>query len=131
MRRLCMFGGLSLAACGAVLIFMLYGFGTMMDPAIQGTAREVAIWRAVVSEPAFYVGVVLIVVGGRFMVHDPTCSDSLGAIGGGVAGSRAKPAGPRACAGQRWSLARCMAIIAMIGLMLALTRLFVVWPADK
>jgi hypothetical protein len=130
MRRLCMFGGLSLAACGAFLIFMLYGFGTMMDPDIQGTAREVAVWRRVVSEPAFYVGVVLIIVGGRLMVHDPTRSDSLRA-NGGAAASRAKRAGPGARAGKRWSIGRCMVIIAMIGLMLALARLFVVWPTDK
>jgi hypothetical protein len=129
MRRLCMFGGLSLAAFGAFLVFMLYGFGTMIDPDIQGTAREVAIWREVVSGSTFSVGVVLIVVGGWLMVHDPTRSNRLGAIVGGVAGPRDQPAGPGARAEQRWTLGRCMVIIAMIGLMLAVARLFVRWPA--
>jgi hypothetical protein len=129
MRRLCMFGGLSLAAFGAFLVLMLYGFGTMMGPDIQGTAREVTIWRGVVCEPMFYAGVVLIVVGGWLMVHDPTRSHRLGAIVGGVAGPREQPAGPGARAEQRWTLGRCMVIIAMIGLMLAVARLFVRWPA--
>ncbi len=71
MRRLCMFGGLFLAACGAFLIFMLYGFGTMMDPRIEGAAREAAIWRKVVSEPTFPLGLILIVGGGWLMFYKP------------------------------------------------------------
>lgn len=71
MRRLFMFGGLFLAVCGAFWIFMLYGFGTMMDPEIQGNAREIAIWRRVVTDPSFPMGVILIAVGGWLMFHDP------------------------------------------------------------
>ena len=71
MRRLCMFGGLLLAICGASLIFMLYGFGTMMDPAIEGAAREAAIWRKVIGDPAFPVGILLLMAGGWLMFHEP------------------------------------------------------------
>ena len=71
MRRLCMFGGLLLAACGAFLIFMLYGFGTMMDPDIQGAARKAAIWHKVVSDPGFPCGVILMILGGWLMFHEP------------------------------------------------------------
>jgi len=71
MRRLSMFAGLLLAACGAFWIFMLYGFGTMMDPDIQGAAREAAIWRKVISEPTFPLGVILMIAGGWLMFRDP------------------------------------------------------------
>jgi hypothetical protein len=66
-----MFGGLFLAACGVFVIFMLYGFGTMMDPTIQGAAREAAIWSKVVREPIFPFSILLIVVGGWLMSYKP------------------------------------------------------------
>ena len=66
-----MFGGLFLAACGAFLIFMMYGFGTMMDPNIEGATREATIWRKVVSEPIFPFCVMMIVLGGWLMFFRP------------------------------------------------------------
>jgi hypothetical protein len=66
-----MFGGLLLAACGALWVFMLYLFGTMMDPNIQGAAREAAIWRNVVSEPTFPFGVIVIIAGVWLMFRRP------------------------------------------------------------
>ena len=71
MRRLSMFGGLFLAGCGAFLIWMLYGFGTMMDQDIQGTAPEGTIWRSVTSNGTFPFGLLLIAVGGWLMFHKP------------------------------------------------------------
>jgi len=66
-----MFGGLFLAGLGAFWIFMVYGFATMMDPAIQGAAREAAIWRKVSSEPTSWFAVILVIVGGWLMFHVP------------------------------------------------------------
>ena len=71
MRRLFMFSGLLLAAGGAFWIFMLYGFGTMMDPDIQGSARQIAIWRMALSDPTFPFAVILTIIGVWLMFHDP------------------------------------------------------------
>ena len=50
----------------------------------------------------------------------------VGAVIGGVAGSRARPAGSGEARRPRWSLGRTMAIIALIELALALARPFIV-----
>ncbi len=63
-----------------------------------------------------------------FLTFFGPASAIVGAIVGGVAGSRAKPAGPAGRQRRRWSLGRCMAIIALTGLLLAMTRPLVVWP---
>jgi len=66
-----MFGGLILTVCGLFWTWMLYGFGTMMDPDIQGPARETAIWREVWSDPTFPLGILMIVVGCWLMFRKP------------------------------------------------------------
>lgn len=72
MRRLSIIAGLILAACGLFLIWMLYGFATMMDPDVQGTAREGAIWSKVASDGMFPVGLLLVVAGGWLMLKKPS-----------------------------------------------------------
>jgi hypothetical protein len=60
MRTLSIIAGLSSAACGTFLIWMLYGFASMMDPDMQGAARESAIWVKVSADGHFPVGIVVI-----------------------------------------------------------------------
>ena len=65
MRRLSMFAGVFSAACGAFMIWMAYGFASMMDPDVQGAARQSEIWSRLTTHGAEPVGfgIFLICVG--------------------------------------------------------------------
>lgn len=45
MRRLYMFIGLLVMLMGASLIFMIYGFSSMIDPDVEGDAANAAIFH--------------------------------------------------------------------------------------
>jgi hypothetical protein len=73
MRRLCMFGGVVFVAFGGFLIFMTYGFASMIDPEIQGAARNAEIWHRMTTNGAtpFGLGILAICVGVWLALRKP------------------------------------------------------------
>jgi hypothetical protein len=66
-----MIASLTSMACGAFLIWMLYGFASMTDPDVQGAARDSAVWGKVTGDGMFPVGILLIVAGAWLAFSKP------------------------------------------------------------
>lgn len=71
MRVLPMFAGLFLAACGAFLVFMLYGFASLSDPGAPGGESGPSAWSKATGDGMFPVGLLLIVAGAWLAFSKP------------------------------------------------------------
>jgi hypothetical protein len=64
--------GLLLVAIGLFLIFMAYGFASMVDPEIEGPARAAEVWRRMTGAGSpLGLGIVMIVGGVWLAVSKP------------------------------------------------------------
>jgi hypothetical protein len=58
-----MMAGLLSAAAGVFMIWMCYCFATMMDPDVQGDARQSTVWRQVTGDSLLPISILLIGAG--------------------------------------------------------------------
>jgi hypothetical protein len=63
MRRLSMIAGFLSVACGLFLIWMAYGFASLVDPDLAGAARRTEIVRKLVEDGAEPIGLGILLIG--------------------------------------------------------------------
>jgi hypothetical protein len=63
MRRLSMIAGFFSVACGFFLIWMAYGFASMVDPGLPGAARRAEILRNLLEDGDEPIGLGILLIG--------------------------------------------------------------------
>jgi hypothetical protein len=58
-----MFANVFSVACGVFFIWMAHGFASMVDPELQGAARQSEIWRRLTTNEASSLGFGVLLIG--------------------------------------------------------------------